>query len=380
MICSRIALGSFLVATLSALAVSQTQPTDAFLVIPHDSTKNIDVAVPVLANAGIHQNPITDQWLFDLPGTLPGPVRSIAFRRKDSPGTAPSTLPAANITLEMWMGQGAVSPSGITFERAANRQSRQQVVAQRLVRFPAVPWRADNEYPFSHRIPLDQPFSFQPNGVGLIEIRWLDSDFPWGGGLFDGVRSHNPQQAPGVNLRSFGSPCPPPSWFGHPQQYLAVHGAVGVGNHARAHMVSPATYSPRGYGHLFFAGLSDQHWGPLSLPFDLGGWGAPTCNVYSSLEWTLPQLSDHPEYEASADMTIPNDSRLIGAVFYVQGVFMDPAINALGIATSNAWRVSIARHVETRLANASWGDICAFSDRYVDNLAYHGPKILLDAR
>ncbi|MCA8974316.1 MAG: hypothetical protein KDC98_06315 [Planctomycetes bacterium] len=80
-------------------------------------------------------------------------------------------------------------------------------------------------------------------------------------------------------------------------------------------------------------GASNTSWGGLTLPFDGAALGAPGCILQAALESTV--TTGAVAGTVSTNLTIPNQPALIGAVLHAQGVVLDPAANAAGVAVSN---------------------------------------------
>lgn len=377
-----ITLGSAL-SQVEAQTQTPGTPSDAFVTVPFDASLHRRFRNNFFDVSAVAANPKTHLFLFELPAVLLGPTTSIAFRRRDSAAASPATFPAFDITVDVWMAHSPVHASELALQIAAHRgPDYRQVVAQRVVHFPPVPWRADNEYPFTHRISLDTPFQFTPGATGLIEMRISTSTMGFNtappGASFDHQWSADlPQGGYGNGyLDLIGTPCSPPGGG----NTLLVSAYVGVGNHSMVFMWPQLTVQYPDI-HFFFGGFSDRQWNGLSLPYDLWTLGAPGCFLLSSLEWQFPILQDGGGGVASADLTVPNDPRIAGTVFFVQGVHLDRSGNALGLFTSNAMRVRILPHIRTQIAYADWTDAgSVYGQGLVENFYLGGPVIQLDSR
>jgi hypothetical protein len=89
-------------------------------------------------------------------------------------------------------------------------------------------------------------------------------------------------------------------------------------------------------GAAFMAtGFSSSAWGGRPLPLDLGPFGAPGCplRVAPFVWFPFARLaSGTPRWRLS----IPNDPRLAGLVFYNQALVLDAGANPLGAVVSDA--------------------------------------------
>lgn len=83
-------------------------------------------------------------------------------------------------------------------------------------------------------------------------------------------------------------------------------------------------------------GFSDQSYGGTPLPADLGMLGAPGCSLLTSLEALSPITNVLGA--ASWSLEVP---AIPGGEFFVQVFPVDPAVNALGLTSSNAGRARL---------------------------------------
>lgn len=85
-------------------------------------------------------------------------------------------------------------------------------------------------------------------------------------------------------------------------------------------------------------GLQNKTWSGLTLPLDLGAYGAPNNSVYVSLDAPLGSRTG----PGTVVGFIPNDSKLKGFTFFAQTVLLDRAANALGIVTGPGQMVTVS--------------------------------------
>ena len=83
-----------------------------------------------------------------------------------------------------------------------------------------------------------------------------------------------------------------------------------------------------------FVGASKTNWSGIPLPFDCGAIGMPGCTIYCSADITVALTASSGL--ANWPITIPYDVGLIGALAYQQALVLDPAVNLMGVTTSNA--------------------------------------------
>ena len=81
-------------------------------------------------------------------------------------------------------------------------------------------------------------------------------------------------------------------------------------------------------------GLSDRTWQGIPLPFDLGGLGAPGCNLLAGLDLMVFTSTDSKGI-GKLPLALPLDKSLIQANLHLQAMILDPPANQAGLAWSN---------------------------------------------
>lgn len=89
---------------------------------------------------------------------------------------------------------------------------------------------------------------------------------------------------------------------------------------------------PNAQGFLTL-GFSDQLWGGIPLPFDMGLIGATGCDVLAAIDLAIP-VTTSATGTASREVRIPNDPKFLGTHLYNQWLVAD-AVNFLGLVASN---------------------------------------------
>ncbi|MBL8900141.1 MAG: S8 family serine peptidase [Planctomycetes bacterium] len=87
-------------------------------------------------------------------------------------------------------------------------------------------------------------------------------------------------------------------------------------------------------------GFSNTSWGALPLPFSFAPLGGGTCSLLVSADIGIG-TSTNAQGSASQNFSVPNQTLLIGARFFAQGLVFDAPANALGIVSSNGLRLTI---------------------------------------
>lgn len=87
-------------------------------------------------------------------------------------------------------------------------------------------------------------------------------------------------------------------------------------------------------GAFLLFGFSNTMSGFGPLPFDLGFFGAPGCSAFVSPDASTFAFSGQPQVQVAS--TLPNAPALAGIRFFMQGLCLDPTVNALGGVMSDA--------------------------------------------
>ena len=82
---------------------------------------------------------------------------------------------------------------------------------------------------------------------------------------------------------------------------------------------------------VLLTGTSKTAWSGIPLPFNLGGVGAPQCNLLVSADF-LAVAATSAVGGATIPVSIPNDASLLSGKFYQQFTVVDAGANALGYA------------------------------------------------
>lgn len=97
---------------------------------------------------------------------------------------------------------------------------------------------------------------------------------------------------------------------------------------------------------LLAIGASNQRWGALRLPFDLGTMGAANCRILVSLDLRLVtsahKVVNYPGGRARQEVPIPFLAGLVGSRLYTQWFFYDAGANSLSLTVSNGASVRLA--------------------------------------
>ncbi|MEZ5989012.1 MAG: S8 family serine peptidase [Planctomycetota bacterium] len=312
--------------------------------VPTDAAKGFgpgSMAQPFAAGAGRLQQ-IVDAS--ELGGTFA--ADSIAWRQDDARTSVWTSGLKVDVSLSL--GPTKVAPSAMSAAFASNVTSTPTlVVKRRQLVLPSFQAPNTDHTAFDVKLPLDAPYQWPaPTGQHLLVdlVVWTSStsvSYP--------VDCY--YKNPVTMARVWGSS--PTATSG---SLLPIGTALSFGATSKTPLVpllegGPMPYAggllqlelsnglPKGAALLWLGGDSDT-WGTLPLPLDLGPFGARGCALL------LPPVLVHglgldQDGDASPSLLLPNSDDLRGLGVRFQGLVLDPAANALGIAVSNGLRVRI---------------------------------------
>lgn len=134
-----------------------------------------------------------------------------------------------------------------------------------------------------------------------------------------------------------------------------AHGQGCAGSTATPQLVAPATAVPgpmignvsvvqarQTWHHTFFAfGWSATFDGSTPLPLDLAAFGMPGCMLQVSRDAITSVMPVNGT--ATLAIPLPNDPFLVGEVFHVQALALDPGANLGGFTTTNRLTATVGR-------------------------------------
>ncbi len=279
-----------------------------------------------------------------------GAVSGIALKRADNMSTNPGGYPSTTVEMELGFGHAATTPPLSSLHFATNRaQDYRIVMSRQTIRFPPVPHRPDNIYPFSYRMPFDTPFVTQAGRWALWEAVVHHVD-PCQGQSALAV-AYNRWLSPWPT--SIGVPCPR---GGQPENELYV-GPLAVGSSQSGFMNGDFS-APIGSMVSLYLGLRADSWLGTPLPLDLTPLGATGCSVYASLDIAWPRSLTLPLGGSAGGMDmfaidLPYVGRLIGSDLYLQAFRVGVRANPMGITMSQGLKARIGGPARG-LGNITW--------------------------
>ena len=179
------------------------------------------------------------------------------------------------------------------------------------------------------RLPLSRPFIYNGKDALVVDVYALGSGQ---GGSRACRRGTEPRcYKVGLNLvagvSSYGKGC--------------------LGSNGKVPLVSPVSFPILG-SNLFNIGVKDAAgsvpavlltgnsntvFGPIKLPFDLTGLGAPGCSLLTRILF-FTALTTDGKGNALAALSLPADPSLHGAKAYFQWILLDRGANAAGLVTT----------------------------------------------
>ncbi|MEZ5988679.1 MAG: choice-of-anchor V domain-containing protein [Planctomycetota bacterium] len=112
----------------------------------------------------------------------------------------------------------------------------------------------------------------------------------------------------------------------------ATNATLGQTFNVELHNAPPQTAA------IFALGFSDQAWGPIPLPFDLGLLGMTGCKLWTSLDLLLPVPtggSKDGEGTATLPFPVPNQAQYKGQSIFFTALVLDKNANNFGMSAAN---------------------------------------------
>ncbi len=238
-------------------------------------------------------------------------ITALAFRRAPA-DDAP--VPAFRADVELRLSTARTTAATIAASFAANHGTDRSVVtAQRSIDLPASPGHTDpGPAPFEYVIPTDTPWPFAGSGPLCLDLRVTGHGNP--------VDTRFALVAEGrAHRASFGIACGGTTSSVRFEGTEAVHEFTGL---------PPTAPFLALVGNRF-----DDFGGGNPLPADLTPLGADGCSLYLDPLTDVRGLSDAGGAFA---LRIPVDSLPAGFHYGLQGVAVQPGVNALGVVTTDA--------------------------------------------
>lgn len=116
-------------------------------------------------------------------------------------------------------------------------------------------------------------------------------------------------------------------------------GADGVPAIGEDQFAITLTGAPAATAAFAWIGASDQSWGPVPLPLDLGFLGAPGCDLLVSIDLTFGQLTSAIG-AAVQSLPVPSNPALVGNAVHAQWAVFDPPANPFGFVLSDGLRIT----------------------------------------
>ncbi|MGE3172841.1 MAG: hypothetical protein AB7O97_09445 [Planctomycetota bacterium] len=312
-------------AVLAATALLCALPARAqsTLVLPQShATQDGTTAtnVPFGRSTPVRVQQVYDPLLFQGAGT----VTAIAFRLDGDALAAPK-----QVDVEIRMSTSPLGLTALSATFAQNRGADETVVLPRqLVTLPDQNTAATPS-PFLPALPLLVPFAYDPqNGPLLIEIVVFGQ--PPGAYTLDATFvCDSPETAIGP------ASCQPQT--GLP---LRVESATTQVLWGRPWLARALDAQPGSLVVLALGSTETGTWNGAQLPVDLTPAGAPGCFVSIDVLATFFQVAVG-DGSALFTFAVPNEPALVGLVIRYQAAAFGANLNALGVVTSQAKKVSV---------------------------------------
>lgn len=316
---------------LSLLLAASASAQNTFLVPTKYATSNgngIDWDL-FSGDASSNHYPYRAQHLYDtadIPVTLAA-LNGMAWRRTNVFG---NDNPAGTAVLTVKLGMAPTDGLGISNTFANNLKPGVVQVFSGQINLPHESYSGPNPAPFTITIPFSAAFPYSKTGGGALvadvlvssinqaqQDGWiLDAAVRVGGDLLD--------NGPGQFTCKFsdGRWNDTIGWGGG--WYPGGEWLLGYGG-LKPNVVGIQALGTKGLGNT---------WSGLTLPIDMAPLGAPGCSWNVSIDVSVPLTVDATGWAWLPGLPIPNDPAVVGAIFYNQGLFLDPLANALGTVAS----------------------------------------------
>ncbi|MDA0372252.1 MAG: hypothetical protein O2865_00560 [Planctomycetota bacterium] len=279
-------------------------------------------------------------------GSELGPSRNrdlvgMQFRRNAGGDTSP--LDGGRVRLRVTLSSSPLTASQACESFAANRGSDATVVFDGVIDLPATPAPTSDPAPwvepFAVTIPFQTAFRLASSAL-CIETEtspYTDpltgtTDEPWW--PVDATIERTPD-----DVTNLGASC----WTENPSPMPAcvVPDTFTLGGRGVFTLTGPTQPRPA----VCMVGLSGSEFLGLTLPFDLGFFGAPGCSLqiapFLQIPAPLARTPAGPRTEAHAELPIPNDANLTSLPLFAQWMVFVPGNNLLGTHWSNGVSIRI---------------------------------------
>lgn len=258
-----------------------------------------------------------------------------------------------SVELEILAGLAANGPAQISSVFAANVKSAQVAFAKRRVLMPDFVRGNFSPSAFVVRFPFDRPFKYVAVAGShlLVDVRTTGGA---GDRVFYNTDAVNAKDAGGKSIATVhaaSSTATVGSIYANYGPVMAFlknstvryrlpkYWGVGVPDLAKRFDLAFSDVAPNS-AVLGAFGFSRSSWGALPLPFDLNPLGAPTCTLWTGLEFTFV-LAAGAFGNGGRSFGLPLNRALIGLEFYSQLGILDPKANRLGLHWSNGIAIRV---------------------------------------
>lgn len=292
-----------------------------------------DTLVPFGANA------FHFQQIYDGAAIAPrsATIQDLSFRRGSDLPNQTTTFSSYNLAqTTVKIGPTMVAPTNMSTTFATNLTGTMVTVFSGTMNLPAQ-GVSFGPAPFNIQIKFAKPYVYTRQRDHLI----LDVVVAGKNSASNTYFTDMVTGVPGGNVRSFGTPGP---LVGSPYTVPATTaGALMPGGQ----VLLEITNLNKVYPVVAAFGGSDTTFGPVTLPWDLKIFGAPSNQLYVSLDLLFPMTIQKMStgHGGVANFGVPLDPTLAGARIFGQAIIVDPASNKLGLVFSNGIEFQIGGQI-----------------------------------
>ncbi|MCA8942556.1 MAG: hypothetical protein KDB80_08385 [Planctomycetes bacterium] len=271
--------------------------------------------------------PTRAQFVYDasLFGGQPWTFGTIEFRVQET-----MTAGAKGVDLEILASTSPNSVIATQHSFAANRGADETTVfSRKVLTLPAAGTGADPN-PFDVTIPLDTPFTFDPSSGGSLVLEFVVyGQQPFAYTLDTAFVCDSPRGGYGP------AGCGPVGGPTLKADSLTTQVTWGNALNLRVYDATPGATTAISFGYI-----ESGTWNGIPIPFDLSVIGATGCSLSIDARYTFGQVADATG-TGQLTMFLPSQPNLVGQWIRFQGFSLDPGANALGVTTSQAYKVQV---------------------------------------
>ena len=270
----------------------------------------------------VHMQQIYDVTDIPIPAA---PIKSMAFRRSSYVGNTHYAA-TATVSVTMSMGPNDSTSASTTFASNLGTTPPPVNVFSGNVNLPPAPLSSTPQWEVD--IPFNPPFQYIAAAGKSLVVDITCTSVTWAGSTGSWYRDAH-QAASG--LRDTNGSTWSKCLFSNGKYNSSIgYSRPTIGGQWYVYYYN-APANAAGLGTMGVQGVGST-WMGMTLPISLTPFGAPNCGIASDI-LVVVALTPGSSYARWPTQNIPNDPALANAVFYDQGLIVDPPANTLGLVS-----------------------------------------------